>query len=69
VTIETLDNPGWLVKVDLTGTAMQLVGMEEIRHGEINHDGLDGNQEWLHCHRDGDRFVGSGGPYVALADM
>ena len=60
------DNPGWIVKVDLTGTAMQGVSMEEIRLGETNHRGIEGKQGWLLCKREGSRFVGVGGPMSLL---
>jgi len=63
IAIETLDNPGWVVRIDLTGTAMQGVSMEETRRGGgINHEGVGGTQDWLHCKVDADRFVGAGGP-------
>jgi hypothetical protein len=64
ITIETLDNPGWRVKVDLEGTAMQGVSMAEVGHpGEINHAGIQGRQDWLHCQVEENRFVGAGGPF------
>jgi hypothetical protein len=66
VKIETLDNPGWLVTVDLAGTAMQGVDMEEVHHGETNHIGIHGKQDWLNCKRESDRFVGAGGPTSLL---
>lgn len=66
VVMRTLDNPGWLVEVDLAGTAMHGVRMEEIHQGEINHEGIRGKQEWLQCKLEGDRFVGAGGPTSLL---
>ena len=71
MSIETLDNPGWLVKVDLTGTAMQGVNMEEVHQGETNHIGVHWKQDWLNCKREGNRFVGAGGPMslLSICDM
>ncbi len=68
ITIETLDNPGWLVKVDLHGTAMQDVEMPEV--GQLtdgNHSGIGGEQGWLHCKVEEDCFIGAGGPSSLFA--
>lgn len=62
VSIETLDNPGWTVRIDLSGTSLQDVPMQEIQSSQINHQGLDGNQDWLHCKVESNCFVGAGGP-------
>ena len=56
VKIDTLDNPGWRVVIDLNGT----------RYDDVqNRDLLDHQTddfEWIHCIiRDG-RFLGYGGP-------
>lgn len=56
VKIENLDNPGWLVKVDLTGTDL----VNEAFPAR-NHENL-GAGEWIHCHKDGPLFVGACGP-------
>ena len=62
IAIETLDNPGWHVRVDLTGTAMQDVPMEVVgRLEDINHEGLGGKQDWLCCSVEENSFVGAGG--------
>ncbi len=42
VKIDTLDNPGWSLKIDLTDTPMQGRPFEREEHGEISGD-LD---EW-----------------------
>jgi hypothetical protein len=72
ISIETLDNPGWLVRVDLTETSMQSVSMEEVgRLSDINHDGLRGRQDWVHCKVEDNRFIGAGGPFslVTICDV
>lgn len=68
VMIETLDNPGWHVKIDVAETAMQDTAMKEIGQlSDINHSGLEGNQEWLCCNVEQDSFVGAGGPLSLFA--
>lgn len=54
VSIDTLDNPGWVVLVDLVGTDMQSVQMEPIIEENTEDD-------WLRCKIDDGKFVGNGG--------
>jgi len=61
ISIETLDNPGWLVKIELTGTPMQGVTLPEVG-GTVDHSGPKGTQDWLNCKVEDDRFIGAGGP-------
>lgn len=52
ITIESLDNPGWHIKICLEGTLLEEVPFDEIKRG----DSEDFNDEnWLECRRD-DRF-------------
>jgi hypothetical protein len=62
IIIETLDNPGWVVKISLIGTEMQGMDMEAVHAGEINNNGMEGIHDWLRCNVDSDLFVGAGGP-------
>jgi hypothetical protein len=62
ISIQTLDNPGWVVRIDLRGTALQDVAMQEVVVSEVNHSGLEGDQNWLHCKVEDSCFVGAGGP-------
>lgn len=55
VLIETLDNPGWAVVVDLEGTDLQSMQMEPVIEEKTEED-------WLHCKIDNGKFVGNGGP-------
>ena len=66
VQVETLDNPGWKVKIDLTGTSLQNLPMGDAACGAINHVGLDGDQDWLQCKVENNRFDGAGGPSSLL---
>jgi hypothetical protein len=69
ITIQTLDNPGWSVKVDLTGTAISGVTMKEVGQlAGINHGGIHGKQDWPHCRVEANCFVGAGGP-LSLASI
>ena|SRR5882762_9791465 len=53
VTIETLDNPGWRVTIDLVGTPLQSVAMSTVRREKSP-------QDWLVCEVERDQFRGNG---------
>jgi hypothetical protein len=55
VTISTLDNPGWSLKVNLRGTAAEYLVFEEVN---IDH----GESDWLRCFVKDGRFIGAGDP-------
>ena len=55
VTIETLDNPGWAVRIDLAETALAVRSFETVRIDRAPDD-------WLHCKVEADVFKGHGGP-------
>jgi hypothetical protein len=56
VKIDTLDNPGWTVQIDLNGT----------RYGEIQNQDLVDHRapesDWIVCHIKDGKFIGNGGP-------
>lgn len=56
ITVETLDNPGWWVKIDLTGTPLAGKTFEEIAHN------TEHPMEWYVCRVVDNRFDGAGGP-------
>lgn len=66
VTIDTLDNPGWSLKVDLNGTSMEGSPFTPIYEGVSEEEqpvqGLDGDVPWLVCRVEGSHFKGWGGP-------
>lgn len=63
IKITTLDNPGWLVTIDLLGTSQEGKQMEPVGDdSQINHIGIEGNHSWLDCKVEGNRFIGAGGP-------
>lgn len=55
VSIETLDNPGWSVSIDLAGTPLAHRAFQELR--DVEHD-----VDWIHCRVAGGRFEGRCGP-------
>ncbi len=61
VKVETLDNPGWLLKIDLIDTEMQNVEYTEYSYGVGIKADSSGNN-WLHTKVEGNQYVGYGGP-------
>lgn len=57
VRIETLDNPGWRVKIDLAGTPL-----ENKLFAEVSVLDPDNDPEWIHCRIAYGAFHGAGGP-------
>ena len=67
VTIQTLDNPGWLLKVELTGTPLESKTMVEVGQlSHVNHQGTEGKKDWLNCKVENDVFIGAGGPFSLI---
>lgn len=61
IKLDMLDNPGWLLTVDLTGTDLQDKTMAEIREGISATDHSE-SPIWFHCSvRDG-QFNGACDP-------
>jgi hypothetical protein len=58
VKIETLDNPGWSVTIDLAGTLLENHPFAAVRRRDPHDD--DGDA-WIDCKVEGTRFVGHGG--------
>jgi hypothetical protein len=55
ITVETIDNPGWGVKIWLTGTELDGRPFTEI------DDRLRSDDDWLLCRVNGEFFEGVGG--------
>jgi hypothetical protein len=53
VAIDTLDNPGWSVTIDLNGTNLESASMNPLVVDNGEHD-------WIHCKVDGGKFIGNG---------
>ena len=57
VQIDTLDNPGWTVTIDLAGTGLELKPFIEVH-------ALDPDTTWIRCWVTEAKFRGVGGPYM-----
>lgn len=55
INISTLDNPGWMVDIDLTDT-----GLEDKKIEIVDIDRSESN--WVYCNVSDDTFHGNGGP-------
>lgn len=57
VTVGTIDNPGWSLKIDLTGTDLQGRAFESAVRGVEEE-----SENWIHCKVEAHQFVGFRGP-------
>jgi hypothetical protein len=57
VQIESLDNPGWYVKIDIRQTDLAERTFESVAR-EAGDDSMD----WVHCKVEAGQFIGAGGP-------
>jgi hypothetical protein len=61
VRVETLDNPGWRLVIDLTDTNLSEKPFAEQSLGMYEQAMTSGN-EWYHCVVEKNQFIGAGGP-------
>ena len=61
IKIENIDNPGWMIKIDLYGTNLENVPFEGCSYG-VGEDAEDSGNNWLFTHKEKGKFVGCGGP-------
>lgn len=61
VRIETLDNPGWNLEIDLADTGLEGKPFESVQYGMFEETETSGN-EWIFCKVEGGKFSASGGP-------
>ena len=61
VQIQTLDNPGWSVSIDLSGTSLEEEDFDRIAHG-VGAEAEEGCDDWLVCEVKEKKFLGHGGP-------
>jgi hypothetical protein len=57
IVIETLDNPGWYLRIDLQETSLKGVNFEPMSE-------LEPELEWIDCKVKDGRFVAAGGPLM-----
>ena len=62
IKIETLDNPGWRISINLEDTPLQDRPFKELRHN------YDNELDWMRCWKNHRRFEAVGGPRK-LEDM
>jgi hypothetical protein len=66
VTIETIDNPGWRVQVDLRGIKPEALAADRILTvlGEppSEQNGNEGGTTWMTCDIKSGKFIGAGDP-------
>ena len=62
IKIETLDNPGWAVKIDLVNTYLEEIPFEKVAYGIGEQAELSG-EDWLVCEVKGGQFTGFAGPF------
>ncbi len=61
ITIESCDNPGWWVKIDLVGTQLMNKAFTPVVRGEVIGN-LNPQPPWLHCYVEDGKWNGSGDP-------
>src|SRR6476660_6750121 len=67
INIQSLDNPGWLVKINLAGTPLASLAMPEIGDVSlVNHRGTSGDHNWINCKVENGVFTGAGGPFPLM---
>jgi len=59
IKIETCDNPGWWVQIDLTGTRLQSRQFASVAD-EVDADGFQQGSRWLHCFVKDGKWHGAG---------
>ena len=62
VRIDTLDNPGWTLRIDLTGTQLATIPFAE------HKDNYESERDWLICSKKDGVFEGACGP-TRLTDL
>lgn len=64
VAIDTLDNPGWRLKIELTDTKLQGRHFEPVQLGSADETFPEPDMShWIHCKVEDDVFQGACGPF------
>lgn len=61
VKIDTLDNPGWSLPVDLIGTALEQAPFDPIAY-RVGENSEPEGEDWYVCKTEDSQFKGFGGP-------
>jgi len=62
IKIDTLDNPGWSIKIDLHGTELENKAFQEHSYG-MGKDAETSGDNWLICKIEDKVFKGFSGPF------
>jgi hypothetical protein len=65
IKIESLDNPGWSLKIDLNGTPLNGKSHKAVLHNVTEEDelgGLWGDKDWFVSRVEHDVYISYGGP-------
>lgn len=60
ITVESCDNPGWWVRIDLKGTNLEGKPFAKVVRGD--ESSLDPAPPWLRCYVENSQFNGLGDP-------
>lgn len=58
ISIQSCDNPGWWVKIDLSGTLLEERSFTPVQRGEAK--GMESQPPWLSCYVEKGIFNGAG---------
>lgn len=61
VKIETLDNPGWSVTINLEDTYLETIEFTSVSYG-VGEKAEQSQNDWLICKKESKDFIGYGGP-------
>jgi hypothetical protein len=57
ISVQSTDNPGWWVKISLSGTPLASKPFDEVRRGDLS---MDPQPPWLRCYVEDGTFNGAG---------
>lgn len=60
ISIDTLDNPGWYIRIDLVDTGLEEVPFDTVESGEVGGDGTT-FAHWYTCQISNGQFLASCG--------
>jgi hypothetical protein len=63
ISIDTLDNPGWIVKINLSGTGLDDKPFVPMRHGVHDDQRVDDDLDWYSRSVTQKTFEGAGDPF------